>query len=297
MRLVRVPVPDAKDVLAAGVVAFRPGKQVLLVHRPKYDDWSFPKGKLDRGEHPTSAAVREVAEETGLHVRLARPISSQRYPVNAGMKTVFYWTGRPVSDDDVSGYVPNHEIDQVAWVSHDEAGARLTYDHDRDTLREALENRQKTSALVVLRHAEARSRRTWRSDDRERPLLQRGHLQAQHLVPVLAAYDVRRIVCSTSLRCVQTVTPYADTTGWKVEETRRLSEEDAVAKRVRRIVDDAVADAVELGRGNLLCTHRPVLPDVFDALGLADPELDKGEMLVAHLRKGRVVGTERHHVR
>ena len=72
----------SKDVRAAGAVVFAPGKRVLLVHRPKYDDWSFPKGKLDRGEHVTAAAVREVAEETGLQVRLGPPLTGQRYPVD-----------------------------------------------------------------------------------------------------------------------------------------------------------------------------------------------------------------------
>jgi 8-oxo-dGTP diphosphatase len=292
-----VAVPDAKDVMSAGVVVFRPGKQVLLVHRPKYDDWSFPKGKLDRGEHATTAATREVAEETGLHVKLGPPISDQRYPVAAGMKTVRYWTGRVVGDDDVSPYVPNHEIDGVAWVPHDEAMERLTYSRDRETLREALGSRQRTVALIVLRHGPARSRKAWRSDDRDRPLLQLGHLQAQRLVPVLAAYDARRIVSSTSLRCLQTVTPYAETVGREIEQTNRLSEEDANEKWVRRIVEAAVDGAADDECGVVLCTHRVVLPEVFDALGLVDPDLEKGEMLVVHLRKGRVTSTERHLVR
>ena len=131
--------PDANDVQSAGVVVFRPGRQVLLVHRPKYDDWSFPKGKLDRGEHATTAAVREVLEETGLRVRLGRPVSEQRYPVGQRMKTVRYWSGRAVGDDDVSGYLVNAEIDDVEWVSHDEARERLTYSRDVATLTEALE--------------------------------------------------------------------------------------------------------------------------------------------------------------
>src|SRR5690349_1211197 len=96
-----------RDMRSAGVVVFRPGKQVLLVHRPKYDDWSFPKGKLDRGEHPAAAAVREVAEETGLAVRLGVPLGSQRYPISRGTKSVTYWAGRVVGDDDVSTYAPN----------------------------------------------------------------------------------------------------------------------------------------------------------------------------------------------
>ncbi len=286
--------PDATPVRAAGVVVFRPGKRVLLVHRPKYDDWSFPKGKLDRGEHAAVAAVREVAEETGLHVRLGRPLPGQEYPVARRRKLVSYWVGRVVGDPDVSDYRPNDEIDAVQWLPADEAAARLTYDHDRDTLTAALGQRTKTVAVVVLRHAQARSRKAWRHDDRERPLLVAGHLRAQHLVPLLAAYDVRRVLCSSSLRCEQTVTPYADTAGPDLDLTPWLSEEDADPDGVRALVSDAVEQASEAGRGLAVCSHRQVLGDVVGALGLPDPGLDPGEMLVAHVRKGRVRAVERH---
>jgi 8-oxo-dGTP pyrophosphatase MutT (NUDIX family) len=283
-----------KDVLAAGAVVFRPGKRVLLVHRPRYDDWSFPKGKLDAGEHVLAAAVREVAEETGLHVRLGPPLSGQRYRVAGGrMKTVSYWTGRAVGDDDVSRYRHNSEIDGVRWVPVGEALDLLTHEHDRDTLREARPLRRRTQALVVLRHGEARSRKAWRQDDRLRPLLQTGRQQAQRLVPLLAAYDATRIVSSSSTRCVETVGPYADTTGWKLELERGLSEEDATASSVRSVVEEVVA----AGTSTVICTHRPVLPAVFDALGVPDPKLEPGGMLVAHLRQGAVTATERHVVR
>jgi 8-oxo-dGTP pyrophosphatase MutT (NUDIX family) len=283
----------AKDVLAAGAVVFRPGKRVLLVHRPRYDDWSFPKGKLDRGEHATAAAVREVAEETGLHVRLGPPLGGQRYRITGGRtKSVSYWVGRAVGDPDVSGYRPNAEIDEVRWLEYQQALDLLSYDHDRDTLREARRLRRKTRALVVLRHGEARSRKAWRQDDRLRPLVQAGRQQAQRVVPLLAAYDVTRIVSSSSTRCVETVGPYADTTGWKLELDDGLSEEDATATSVVRLVDELV-DARE---GAVICTHRPVLPAVFDALGVEDPGLEPAEMLVVHLRRGAVLATERHGV-
>ncbi|GCD90612.1 NUDIX hydrolase [Nocardioides sp. LS1] len=282
-----------RDVLAAGAVVFRPGKRVLLVHRPKYDDWSFPKGKVDPGEHVTAAAVREVAEETGVHVRLGAPLSAQRYPNGDRMKNVAYWTGRAVGDDDVSGYLVNTEIDDVRWVDFDEAVGLLTYPHDVDTLREAAKMRRKTRALVVLRHGQARSRKAWRKDDRLRPLMAAGRLQAQHLVPVLAAYDVTRVVSSSSTRCVESVAPYADVTGWKLELEDALSEEAATAHDVLRIIDDLVHG----DEGAVLCSHRPVLPAVFDALGLRDPDLEPGSMLVAHLRKGAVVATEIQSVR
>ncbi|WP_139977408.1 NUDIX hydrolase [Nocardioides litoris] len=288
-----MPAPPAKDVLAAGVVAFRPGRRVLLVHRPKYDDWSFPKGKLDRGEHRVAAAVREVAEETGLHVRLCLPLPDQRYPVGHGRKTVHYWTGRVVGDPDVSGYRPNDEIDAVRWVEADEAADLLTYERDRTTLAAAVRRRRRTGAVVVLRHGPARSRRAWRRDDAERPLLRLGEHQALRLVPLLAAYGVTRVLSSSSRRCVQTVEPFASTTGWDLETRRRLSEEHASRPGVARVVDDLVTGLAEHA-GAVVCTHRPVLPHVFDALGLDDPHLETGEMFVAHLRKGRVVASERH---
>lgn len=285
------------DILAAGVVVFRPGREVLLVHRPKYDDWSFPKGKLDRGEHPVAAAVREVAEETGVHVRLGPPLPSQRYPVARRMKTVHYWTGRVVGDDDVSGYRPNDEIDGVAWVPFDEAMARLTYEHDRTTLAAALAVRRKTRAVVVLRHGQARSRKTWRGDDASRPLLRAGEHQADRLVALLAAYDVTRIVTSTSTRCVQTVRPYAETADLDLDLRPRLSEERATPRAVAKLVEELLDDE----QGSVLCTHRPVLPLVYDAAGLAEPPegetLEPGEMLVLHVRKGAVVAAERHRPR
>lgn len=262
---------------------------MLLVHRPKYDDWSYPKGKLNRGEHAAAAAVREVEEETGLTVRLTRPLAGQRYRVAGGrMKTVHYWTGRATGSDDVSRYEPNPEIDEVAWVPVDKAEELLTYDIDRKTLGEALAVRKTTNALVVLRHAEARSRSRWKGDDRARPLLASGAARARGLAPVLAAYGIERVVSSSSVRCVDTVGPYADLVGVAVERHDILSEQDARPKQVRRLVQEIVGS----GDNVVICTHRPVLPQVFAALGVTDPGLGKGLMVVLHLRNGRVAAIE-----
>ncbi|WP_205472139.1 NUDIX hydrolase [Nocardioides sp. SYSU D00038] len=296
------PAPrDPAVIEAAGVVVFRPGKRVLLVHRPKYDDWSFPKGKLERGEHACVAAVREVAEETGLHVRLGPPLSAQRYAVKGRPKRVSYWTGRAVGSPDVSGYEANDEVDRLGWFELDAARDRLSYPHDLATLEEAVGLRRKTHTLVVLRHATARSRKSWRADDRTRPLLQSGRVQAFRLVPQLAAYDVRRLVSSSSTRCVETLEPFAGTTGWKLETDDVLSEEGAsqrgVERLVRSVVDDLLERKADAG-GTVVCTHRPVLPWVTEAAGVApdvtEPGLEPGEMLVLHLRRGRVVAAERH---
>jgi 8-oxo-dGTP pyrophosphatase MutT (NUDIX family)/phosphohistidine phosphatase SixA len=281
-------------------VVLGPGGKVLLVHRPKYDDWSFPKGKLDRGEHATAAAVREVEEETGVRIRLGVPLSNQHYPIRAGTKLVHYWVGRAVGDGDVSEYQPNAEIDEVAWFPIDKAMRRLTYRFDIDTLEEALQQARKTRTLVVLRHTQARSRKAWRRDDRERPLLATGKVQAKRLVPVLAAYDLRRLVSSSSTRCVQTLEPYAAASGRKLRTNHLLSEEDATKKTVRELVADLVDqlhDQPASAGGLVMCTHRPVLPWVFDTAGIEDPGLAPGELMVLHLRTRQIVATERHRVR
>jgi 8-oxo-dGTP pyrophosphatase MutT (NUDIX family)/phosphohistidine phosphatase SixA len=285
-----------RDVQAAGVVVFRRAS-VLLVHRPKYDDWSFPKGKLDPGEREVVAAVREVEEETGLRVRLGAPLSGQRYPVREGTKSVHYWSGRVVGDPDVSGYVPNSEIDDVAWVDVEKAPDLLTYDRDIETLHEALEQPHKTRTVIVLRHAVSRSRSSWPRNDDRRPLVAAGERQADRLAPMLAAYDVRTLVSSSSTRCLQTLDPYAREIGGTITGLDELTEEDASKPGVRRLVRSLVEDLDDapLAAGGLvLCTHRPVLPWVFDALGIEDPELEKGEFLVAHRRRGAVLAMERH---
>jgi 8-oxo-dGTP pyrophosphatase MutT (NUDIX family) len=134
----------APDVLAAGGVvwraltvadeagATRPSIEIILVHRPRYDDWSFPKGKLDRAESWEAAARREVAEETGLVCQLGDELPSTVYVDAKGRtKQVRYWMMRVVA---VEPWVPNAEVDQRRWVPIDEAGRLLTYAHDREML-------------------------------------------------------------------------------------------------------------------------------------------------------------------
>ena len=283
------------DISAAGVVVSRKGPRVLLVHRPKYDDWSFPKGKVDPGEHVTTTAVREVAEETGLDVRLGPPLSCQHYTVANGQareKTVHYWAGRVVGGDDVSTFRPNAEVDAVEWVRLHEAADRLTYSRDRTTLEEFTRVRSKTTPLVVLRHGKAKSRKSWKGEDSQRPLDPVGLLQAQQVVPILSAYGVRRILSSTSRRCWTTVGPFSDVSEVDLAVTRDLTEEDATPRSVTRHVHRIL----ERREPTVLCTHRPVLGHVYRALGVRDPGLSPGEMLVVHHRNGGVAAVEQHQI-
>ncbi|HEX8122357.1 MAG TPA: NUDIX hydrolase [Solirubrobacteraceae bacterium] len=119
----------AEEVHAAGGVVVRDGA-ICLVHRPRYDDWSVPKGKVDEGETFEEAALREVWEETGLRCRLGAELAPARYRDHKDRpKLVRYWLMEPVQDD---GFAPNDEVDELRWLAPAEARELVTYDHDRD---------------------------------------------------------------------------------------------------------------------------------------------------------------------
>ena len=141
---------EPRDVRAAGAVATRKGGEVLLVHRPKYDDWSFPKGKLDPGEHAVTAAVREVAEETGLEVVVGRRSVRTEYEVPEGPKRVDYWLMRVVG----GAFEPNHEVDEVRWLPVEQACALVSHAHDRAVLADlACTDVPREPSLLLVRHA------------------------------------------------------------------------------------------------------------------------------------------------
>lgn len=286
--------PDDRIVAAGALVVRSPNSapKVLLVHRPKYDDWSFPKGKVDPGEHVTAAAVREVAEETGVPIRLGLPLPKQTYIVANGRnrpKDVHYWIAR-VTGGQPPAFSPNSEVDEIAWVSPAKALKLLTYPHDRETLSHIAPICGKTRTLLVLRHAKAEARGPWSGPDHKRPLTEGGQAQATALAPILAAYGARRLVSSPSRRCWSTVTPYAQTAGRSVFSEPALSEEDATPAGVRGVL----SDLMERGAPALVCTHRPVLPLVWKALGTADHKLEPGELAVVHHRDGTPIGLEFH---
>src|SRR3954463_14448272 len=125
------PDHDSADVKAAGGLVVRDGR-VAVAHRPRYDDWSFPKGKLDPGESWEQAALREVHEEIGVRARLGRELSAAAYDVARGRKVVRYWLMDPQS----GAFAPNEEVDEVRWLLPAEAESLLSYPHDRALARE-----------------------------------------------------------------------------------------------------------------------------------------------------------------
>lgn len=284
--------PDGLGVTAAGAVVTRDGgREVLLVHRPKYDDWSFPKGKRDPGEHVTATAVREVEEETGLRIALGRPLPPQLYAVAGGRaKTVHYWVGRVRGDDDVSRYPVNDEIDDLRWVKVEEATRILSYLDDIALLEHFAEQPRRTWAVAVVRHARALGRKTWTEPDPLRPLTPTGHAQAQAIAPVLASYGLRAVLSSPSIRCVQTIAPYSDLPKIDLALDPGLSEEDADAASLDRVAKELHATRTPTA----ICTHRPVLPELLARLGVIEEPLAAGEMVICHHRKSGLVAVERH---
>ena len=125
---------SSDEVRAAGGVVIRDGL-VAVVHRPRYDDWSLPKGKLDEGETFEEAALREVWEETGLRAALVRELPEVRYPVRGRPKVVRYWL---MSVDEDPGFARNDEVDELRWLSPEDALALLTYDRDKGVVSAAV---------------------------------------------------------------------------------------------------------------------------------------------------------------
>ncbi|HET6548681.1 MAG TPA: NUDIX hydrolase [Solirubrobacter sp.] len=126
--------PDQAEVKAAGGVIRRHDGAIAVVHRPRYDDWSLPKGKLDPGEGWEECALREVYEETGLRCRLLEELSPTFYTDRKGRaKAVRYWLMAPNG----GAFEPNDEVDELRWVSPAQAAALLTYAHDAELAKEA----------------------------------------------------------------------------------------------------------------------------------------------------------------
>ncbi len=230
------PIPS-RIVRSAGALVWRPadsaqppqvGKQykadeieVLLVHRPRYDDWSWPKGKAELNEPLLAAGVREVEEETGILVSLHAPLTAQRYRLGMGQtKEVYYWVGIPVSETGVAisrppvTPAPKKEIDEARWVKPEQAREMLTRRGDRRLLDDLVARAENgslfTATLAFVSHAQCVGKHRVEA---ERTLSRVGTRQAIELIDMLSALGVTRLLTSPAKRCRGTLEPYATVSG------------------------------------------------------------------------------------
>jgi 8-oxo-dGTP pyrophosphatase MutT (NUDIX family)/phosphohistidine phosphatase SixA len=261
-------------IFAAGAVLWRPcdtesgvaGPMVAVVHRPRYDDWSLPKGKVDPGETEPVTAVREVEEETGFVSELGRRLAAVSYPVELrsrpggdielGTKKVRYWTARAIGGE----FAPNSEVDQLVWLPVKEAMKRLQYAYDRKVLRRFVEHPADTRTVMIVRHGTAGTKARYKGDDAKRPLDKRGRAQAESLVGQLLAFGATSVHAAPRVRCFQTVEPLAEELGVTITDEPTLTEEayadDRRAAR-HRMLDIAKCDGTPV-----ICTQGRVIPDL-----------------------------------
>ncbi len=279
-------------VQAAGGIVWRPRRdrvEVLVVHRPRYDDWTFPKGKLDRSEELWHAALREVWEETGFRCRITSEAGVTRYPTPGGdEKVVHYFAMRPRE----GRFAPNPEVDRIQWLRPSAATEVLTYPFDRALLADLKPRRWvRQSRLLVIRHAHAGERAAWEGDDWERGLTAAGRAQAAALADRFRFAGIERLVSSPYLRCRQTLEPLARALDLDIEDHPALSEGAAAAETAVLLEELA-------GISTALSTHGDVITGVMDRLARNGLSLDgpfdakKGATWAIEVRKGRLRSAE-----
>ncbi|MGR7023462.1 NUDIX hydrolase [Geodermatophilus sp. URMC 62] len=285
-------------VAAAGGAVWRPadggGIETVLVHRPRYDDWSLPKGKLDAGENALAAAVREVREETGLDVVAGRRSVRTRYAVAEGAKHVDYWLVRAADGD--QPFAPDDEVDELRWLPVADASALVTHEHDRTVLADlARTDVPRAPTLLLVRHARAGSRGDWDGPDGERPLDAQGRRQARQLADVLPVFGPVELLTAERVRCRQTLEPLAERTGLPLRALPELGEEefaadpDAGMAVVQRLL------AREEPGVTVVCSQGGAIPSALLALGVRwegtrlHPPAAKGSVWALGGRPGALV--------
>jgi 8-oxo-dGTP diphosphatase len=277
-------------IRAAGAVLWRPGPEILLVHRPRYDDWSLPKGKQEHGEHILVTAVREVQEEASVRPVLGPRLNTVGYQVHGEPKQVDYWQAR------AAGAAADNEIDAVEWLPLDKALDRLSYPHDKGVILDLVP--VETVPLILLRHAKAGPKG---GNDLRRPLDGHGKRDAATLAVLLACFAPRaRVLSSPADRCTQTVRPYAEAARVPLETDASLQthmSRTAGGSRPESLLRGLVAAR----QPAIVCLHRENLAEAMTAacaeLGAEppeDPALHKGSFWVLHMAAGSLVAMERY---
>ena len=299
---------------------------MALVHRPRYDDWAFPKGKATPGEHPLLTAVREVTEETGMRPVLGRPLKRTFYLAAGRPKRVDYWAATPAppwpwglslnggagsrTQDGFTAagqaeFVPNDEVDKLEWLPVGAATRRLSYERDVVLLREFAAAPASTVPYIFLRHASAVEKEGWQGTGLLRPLDEVGRAAAWALAELLACFGQARVFSSAAARCVETVLPYSVHTGVPAAAEPALEvNADGGGRAASARLTELLADGMPM----ILCGHRETLPSLyaqaveyFGGQPPTDRALAKGSFSVLHVARSagavaRLVATEQHDV-
>ena len=230
--------------------------EIALVHRPRYDDWSLPKGKLDGGEHLLEAAVREVREETAVHAVPQARLPTIRYLTGQpGVeKVVHFWSMRAEMWTD---RLPDDEIAEVRWIAPASAAGLLSYAHDRGVVKAFLDLPPITAVVALTRHAKAGKRSQWAGDDNLRPLESIGFADADRLCRVLSLFRPTAVVSAEPLRCRQTVRPL----GLDILTDPAFNKESDP-----RMAAAAVRTLAETGGVPVVCSQGELIPAVLAEL-------------------------------
>jgi 8-oxo-dGTP diphosphatase len=290
-------VPVNKAVLDAGAVLWRLNgdsatPEIAIIHRPRYDDWSLPKGKVDPGETEPVTAVREVHEETGYSSHLGRRLVAVSYPVEQGIKKVRYWAAATIDGE----FIPGDEVDELKWLPVAEAMKELKYPHDRKVLRRFSKHPADTQTVLIVRHGTAGSKSRYKGDDRKRPLDKHGRAQAESLVGVLLAFGANTVYAADRVRCHQTVEPLAEELGTTIHSEPLLTEEEYPENR--KAARHRVLEIASSGGTPVICTQGKVIPDLIawwcerDGVRPDKSRNRKGSAWVMSLADGRLVAAD-----
>ena len=286
-------------IQAAGAVLWRRNDakeiEIALIHRPRYNDWSLPKGKLEAGEAHIACAFREVLEETGVSAIFGPELGETMYKVEGGMKVARYWSAQ--ATDHPIGKTDPKEIDQLTWLVPDLAKKKLTNKDDCKVVDFFLDFGPDTTALVLLRHAKAVKREDWDGDDGDRPLDVLGQKQAKQLVPNFLPYGLKEVHSSDAMRCLDTLEFLDRSLELRVKVTQDLSEygyardKEAALRYVEMIV--------KKNTPTLICSHNPILPKIVKALigkknfkNLDYEKLSPADAWVLHHRDGEIIALD-----
>ncbi len=267
--------------------------EIALVHRPRYDDWSLPKGKIDEDETALACAYREVFEETGIKARFTRQLGAVEYEDNGAQKRVKYWVAQALGASD---FVANEEVDQLRWLKPTDSIELATHQSDKEMIERFLEIEGPTDTLIILRHTKALERGDWDGDDSLRTLNENGIAQAQALINHLAPFAIDEIYTSDFTRCVQTVSPLGESRGLVVSKVPSLNEATFESDPERSI---SFANALKQDERNILiCSHNPVIPTMLRGIlntKLKNKDLIKlepGDAWLVHRVKGEIVALD-----